>query len=133
MFGLTDFLGSTTIVPRVRFVDFFKLFSNPLLPDLQHYFRAGQIAAYGHLNMISLHYSIADVLDECVAKLESGKRLSDAHRHDNRRSTNDKRTGAGPRSSLDSQIAQLWRNGKFEAPYSAGSPSDTDDDEYESF
>jgi len=64
-----EFVGSTTIVPQVKFTDYFKLFSDPKLHELNEYFQAGQVASYGHRVMISLHYDIADAIDECVAKL----------------------------------------------------------------
>ena len=71
-----SFEGSTTIVPQVSFVDYFRLFSDPKLEHLYKYFQAGSVAAYEHTAMIKLHYSLVDVLDECIAKLDraSGKR-----------------------------------------------------------
>ena len=102
-----EYVGSTTIVPQVRFADYFKvrtgiardkatkqricrylfslqsdilnmknysepsqLFSNPGLEDLHWYFQAGAVAVYEHTAMIKLHFSIADALDKCIAKLE---------------------------------------------------------------
>jgi hypothetical protein len=69
-----EFVGSTTIVPQVSFRDFFKLFSDPTLDDLYRYFQAGSVAAYEHIAMIKLHYSLVDVLDECIQKLETNKK-----------------------------------------------------------
>jgi hypothetical protein len=67
-----SFEGSTTIVPRIRFRDFFTLFSDPSVESLYHYNQVGAIAAYPHAAMIRLHYRLADALDECIDKLESG-------------------------------------------------------------
>jgi hypothetical protein len=53
-----------------------QLFSDPSQRDLDHYFQAGSVAAYEHIAMIRLHYSISDVLDECVLQLETGQRSS---------------------------------------------------------
>jgi len=39
---------------------------------MDHYFQRGAVAAYEHTAMIKLHYSIADALDDCVARLETG-------------------------------------------------------------
>ena len=71
-----SFEGSTTIVPQVSFMDYFRLFSDPKLEHLYKYFQAGSVAAYEHTVMIKLHYSLVDVLEECIEKLEpgSGKR-----------------------------------------------------------
>jgi len=71
-----SFEGSTTIVPQVSFVDYFRLFSDPKLDQLYKYFQIGSVAAYEHTAMIKLHYSLVDVLDECIDKLEreSGKK-----------------------------------------------------------
>jgi predicted acylesterase/phospholipase RssA len=69
-----SFEGSTTIVPRVRFRDFFTLFSDPTVESLYHYNHAGSIAAYQHAAMIRLHYRLADALDECIEKLEQGRK-----------------------------------------------------------
>lgn len=49
-----------------------QLFSDPKAEDLDRYFQAGCVAAYEHVAMIRLHYSIADVIDECVVQLQSG-------------------------------------------------------------
>jgi len=65
-----EFVGSTTIVPQVSFWDYFRLFRDPRNEELYDYFQKGAVAAYEHIAMIKLHYSIADVLDECVALLE---------------------------------------------------------------
>jgi predicted acylesterase/phospholipase RssA len=62
--------GSTTIVPQVSFLDYFKLFSNPTESDLVRYFQGGAIAAYEKTAMIKLHYEIADALDECLEMLD---------------------------------------------------------------
>jgi len=65
-----DFVGSTTIVPQVDFQDYFKLFSDPSVRDLERCFQGGEVAAYEHTALIKLHYSIADALDDCISKLE---------------------------------------------------------------
>ncbi|KAG7347069.1 patatin-like phospholipase [Nitzschia inconspicua] len=69
-----SFEGSTTIVPRVRFRDFFTLFSDPSVDSLYHYNQVGAVAAYQHAAMIRLHYRLADALDECIEKLEKGRK-----------------------------------------------------------
>jgi predicted acylesterase/phospholipase RssA len=118
-----DFVGSTTIVPRMSFVDFFKLFKNPSLDDLYRYFQEGAVAAYGHMPMISLHYSIADVLDECIAKLEGCQRLSEMKRLS--------RNGSADNPGL---VAELLRTIKFERDNGSMQSSDLEDeDEYEQF
>jgi hypothetical protein len=66
-----DFVGSTTIVPQVSFVDYFKLLTDPPKADLYRYFQAGAVASYEHTSMIQLHFKIADALEECVAKLDT--------------------------------------------------------------
>jgi hypothetical protein len=66
-----SFEGSTTIVPRVRFRDFFTLFSDPSVDSLYHYNQIGSVAGYQHAAMIRLHYRIADALDECIEKLST--------------------------------------------------------------
>lgn len=90
-----EFVGTTTIVPQVSIWDYFRvsifssfvfrvgiaklasltflqLFRDPTLDELYHYFQRGAVAAYEHVAMIKVHYSIADELDECVRRLESG-------------------------------------------------------------
>ena len=67
-----SFEGSTTIVPQVSFIDYFRLFSDPKLEHLYKYFQAGSVASYEHTVMIKLHYSLVDVLEECIEKLEPG-------------------------------------------------------------
>jgi hypothetical protein len=47
-----------------------QLFSDPTYEDLLRYYQAGSIAAYEHVAMIKLHYSISDALEDCIAKLE---------------------------------------------------------------
>jgi hypothetical protein len=69
-----DFVGTTTIVPQVSFKDYFGLFENPSLEQLQRCCHAGSVAAYEHTVMIQMHYSISDALEECIAKLETNKR-----------------------------------------------------------
>jgi hypothetical protein len=66
-----EFLGSTTIVPSARPIDFTKLFTDPSEEDLDHCFQAGAVAAYEHIAMIQQHYRIADAVEECIAKLGS--------------------------------------------------------------
>jgi predicted acylesterase/phospholipase RssA len=65
-----EFEGSTTIVPQVRFVDYFRLFSDPKLEEIYHYYQNGSVAAYEHLAVIKLHYKLADLMDECIDALE---------------------------------------------------------------
>jgi len=64
------FHGTTTIVPQVKFTDYFKLFSDASLHDMQNYFQVGSVAAYHHIIMIKLHYRIVNTLNECLAVLE---------------------------------------------------------------
>ncbi len=68
-----SFEGSTTIVPRVRLRDFFTLFSDPSVASLYHFIQVGSVAAYQHAAMIRLHYCLADALDECIERVESGR------------------------------------------------------------
>jgi hypothetical protein len=118
-----DFVGSTTIVPRMSFGDFFKLFKDPSLDEVKRYFQEGSVAAYGHMPMISLHYLIADALDECIAKLESGMRISEVKRLS--------RNGSVEGTSL---VAELLRTIKIERDSGSAQSSDLeDDDEYEQF
>lgn len=65
-----EFVGTTTIVPQVSFLDYFRLFSDPTLDELYRYYQAGSVAAYEHTILIKLHYEIADALDDCIARLE---------------------------------------------------------------
>jgi hypothetical protein len=118
-----EFVGSTTIVPKTRFVDFFRLFKNPTLDELQVCFQEGSVAAYGHMPMISLHYLIADALDECIAKLESGKRLSEVKRLT--------RNGSGEGASL---VAELLRGIKVDRDTGSIQSSDLEvEEDYEQF
>jgi hypothetical protein len=120
-----DFVGSTTIVPRTSFGDFFKLFTDPTLDELERYFQEGAVAAYGHFPMISLHYSIADALDECIAKLESGRRLSEVMRMSRSGSS------GGDGNNASSFVAELLRGTKLE--HDATSSDSGDDSDYEEF
>ena len=70
LFSQSTYSGSTTIVPQVAIIDYFKLFVNQTVGDLQRYFQGGSVAAYQHIAMIRLHYRIANALDECLAELE---------------------------------------------------------------
>lgn len=47
-----------------------QLFSDPHINDLYRYFQAGSVAAYEHIAMIKLHYSLVDTMEECVRRLE---------------------------------------------------------------
>jgi hypothetical protein len=40
------------------------------LEDLYHCFQAGSVAAYEHTAMIKLHYSLVDILDDCIHRLD---------------------------------------------------------------
>jgi hypothetical protein len=40
------------------------------LDDLYRYFQAGSVAAYEHTVMIKLHYSLVDILDDCIQRLD---------------------------------------------------------------
>lgn len=55
------------------------MFEDPSLDDLYRYYQAGAVAAYEHVAMIKLHYSIANAFDECIAILE-GKELPRSQR-----------------------------------------------------
>ena len=70
LFSQSTYSGSTTIVPQVALIDYFKLFVNQKISDLERYFQGGTVAAYQHIAMIRLHYRIANALDECLAVLE---------------------------------------------------------------
>jgi hypothetical protein len=116
-----DFMGSTTIVPQVRFKDYFSLMSDPPEVELHHYVKGGAIAAYEHIKMIQKHYSISNAIEECVAKLESSKRqASNAQRRSNgadRGSTNG-HTSVSPGSSIsddetaadEEEYESLWHS-----------------------
>jgi len=137
---IQDFEGSTTVVPSVRFRDFFSLFSDPKLEDLYHYFQAGAVAAYGHISMISLHYKIANAIDDCVAKLESGMRQSEVKRLSalSRSSSYDKngqRHGEvqRPSESVDLLVADLLREKTIDREALAVQGTEFEDDDYETF
>lgn len=72
--------GTTTIVPTISFWDYFKLFSDPSLSDLNRYFQVGRTSAYRHIAMMHLHYSIANALDECLTILDGERSLSHSRR-----------------------------------------------------
>jgi hypothetical protein len=57
---------------RLSLINLLQLFSDPHLDDLYRYFQAGSVAAYEHISMIKLHYSLVDIMDECIQKLEEG-------------------------------------------------------------
>lgn len=143
-----DFEGSTTIVPNVRFRDFFTLFTDPKLEDLYHYFQEGSVAAYGHMSMISLHNKIANTVDDCIARLEGGKRLSEMRRLSalslSSRTSSDNgrdRTGswhAGvqskkPTDSVDLVVADLLREKALNNESLGVQGPDLDEDDYENF
>jgi hypothetical protein len=75
-------LFSGTQYIAVTLVTFFLLashksrFADPKTDDLPRYFQVGGVAAYEYIEMIKLYYSIANAIDDCIAKLEGGKRLS---------------------------------------------------------
>lgn len=71
MFTQALYSGTTTIVPKVSFVDYFRLFSNPSLPFLKKCFQVGSVAAYQHCQLMKMHYTVANALDECLAILEN--------------------------------------------------------------
>jgi hypothetical protein len=50
-----------------------QLLVDPPKKDLYRYFQGGAVASYEHTAMIKLHYSIADALEECLAKLDAGE------------------------------------------------------------
>jgi hypothetical protein len=75
-----EFEGSTTIVPQVGFLDYFRLFSDPKLEEIYHYYQNGSVAAYEHLALIKLHYKLADLMDECIGALENNRPKSTAAR-----------------------------------------------------
>lgn len=65
-----EFVGSTTIVPRVALQDYFKLLEDPSEADLDRYIQGGQIAAFEHAALIKTHYKVPRALDACIARLE---------------------------------------------------------------
>ena len=65
--------GLTTMVPQVAFQDYFKLISDPSLPDLHRFIQGGQVAAWEKTALMKTHYSIAHTLNECLAKLEEAE------------------------------------------------------------
>ena len=126
-----EFVGSTTIVPQVRFSDYFKLFANPNLKDLEWYFQAGAVAAYGHISMIKSHYSVAHALDKCIAKMESGRRLSHVRQLSWRRASYEEWKGE---LAVDSMVADLLRERRIDKEILAAQAADSDDeDDYENF
>ena len=66
-----QFHGTTTIVPQVSFMDFFRIIKDATHDDMKHYFQGGSVSAYHHIVMIKLHYRISHTLDECLAILEN--------------------------------------------------------------
>lgn len=130
-----EILGSTTITPRVRFADYFKLFSDPKYEELSHYFQAGAVAAYGHVKMISLHYKIADALDDCVAKLEGGLRRRQVERHPKKLSSDDWTVQKHGIELMDSMVSDILRERKISSSKEALAvqTSDEDEDDYEMF
>jgi len=50
-----------------------QLFRDPKLDELYDYYQRGAVAAYEHIAMIKLHYSVADALDQCIATLEGSR------------------------------------------------------------
>lgn len=56
LFTQSTYSGSTTIVPQVAVIDYFKLFSNQTLNDLKRYFQGGTVAAYQHIGKASIHF-----------------------------------------------------------------------------
>jgi predicted acylesterase/phospholipase RssA len=68
-----EFVGSITIVPNIRFSDYFSLFTDPSTSSLERYFQVGSVAAYQYAAMIRLHYRIADTIEDCLNKLGAGE------------------------------------------------------------
>ncbi|KAL7519081.1 hypothetical protein ACHAWX_003878 [Stephanocyclus meneghinianus] len=62
--------GTTTIVPQVCLLDYFKVVAEQTVDDMKRYFLGGSVAAYQHVVMLKLHYEIAHALNECLATLE---------------------------------------------------------------
>jgi hypothetical protein len=63
--------------------------------------------------MIKLHYSIANAIDDCIAKLEGGKRLSwvlmkNAHRLDKSIDEDTSESDSG----VEEEYESLWYDGK---------------------
>lgn len=80
MMAQQTYSGTTTIVPQVCLLDYFKLFADQNVDDMKRYFQGGKTAAYQHASMLKLHYRIAHALDECLASLEVDEAPGDMSR-----------------------------------------------------
>lgn len=80
-----QFHGSTTIVPHVRLQDFFTLFSDPTVAQVNRCMKVGAVAAYQHAAMIRLHYRVGDAIEECLKKFGIGESV--AKKRPSRRAT----------------------------------------------
>lgn len=114
LFSQSTYSGSTTIVPQVALIDYFKLFVNQKISDLERYFQGGTVAAYQHIAMIRLHYRIANALDECLAVLEQSD--GTASSKPRRRSVMLEKKNAPKRSS----IVQAENDDEYEYGFDGG-------------
>lgn len=136
MFTQALYSGTTTIVPKVSLVDYFQLFSNPSLPFLRKCFQVGSIAAYQHCQLVKMHYTVANALDECLAILEN----EDGSLLKPRRRLSQLRTSQLVSSQFYKGMAHIeaqQRIGKGRSLNSSAFPNEDssnsyDDDEYES-
>lgn len=115
LFTQSTYSGSTTIVPQVALIDYFKLFSNQTLKDLERYFQGGTVAAFQHIAMIKLHYRIANALTDCLAELEDSDRGGGSPR---RRSVSNSRDSSGPDDEFE-----IGFDGISDVPHSTTSSS----------
>ena len=110
---------------------------------MDHYFQRGAVAVYEHTALIKLHYSIADALDDCLARLETGTRGRTTVKRRSTFASAEPKFSSGPfdSSGLDNvpvspmDGALRVRNGSDGGLLSFGTP-DTEDyedeDEFES-
>ena len=70
--GVDSSSNIATCIPRVVFIDFFKIITDPSRSDLQRYFQGGEIAAYEKFALMKIQTSISDCLNECLHALEGG-------------------------------------------------------------
>jgi len=135
-----EFVGSTTIVPQIKFKQFFGLISDPTIEQIEEYMQGGQVAAYEHIAMIKLNHRIARALGECVAKLESSMRQSRVKQQQRSGASSPGRcheTGVGlSPDTFDAVVVKLRQ--KLQQQYSStdpyvDSPLDSDDDDEDDY
>lgn len=66
-----DFDGSVTIVPRVSWVDYLKLMSDPTPGDMARYLQRGQVAAWRKVSLLRLHFKLKTALATSFERIEA--------------------------------------------------------------